>query len=101
MLKILRRSEEDTSLQVKSIFLVKYISQKVVLYSLNNFNFVSVVGIPDWVGRERNIRKLTGKLSGSALKNSKPAICLRDHGIDVLRKIKFGVKADPKISDCI
>ncbi|GBN40699.1 hypothetical protein AVEN_182431-1, partial [Araneus ventricosus] len=45
--------------------------------------------------------KFTGKFSRSTLKNSKPAICLRDHGIDVLGKIKFGVKDDPKISDCI
>ncbi|GBO22304.1 hypothetical protein AVEN_183776-1, partial [Araneus ventricosus] len=41
------------------------------------------------------------KFSGSTLKNSKAAICLRDYGIDVLGKIKFGVKDHPKISDCI
>ncbi|GBN74035.1 hypothetical protein AVEN_18035-1 [Araneus ventricosus] len=45
--------------------------------------------------------KFTGKFSGSTLKKSKPAIPLRDHGIDVLGKIKFGVKDDTKISDCI
>ncbi|GBN48372.1 hypothetical protein AVEN_150674-1, partial [Araneus ventricosus] len=43
--------------------------------------------------------KFAGKFSGSALKNSKPAICLRDYGINVLGKIKFSVKDDPKISD--
>ncbi|GBL96374.1 hypothetical protein AVEN_43697-1 [Araneus ventricosus] len=45
--------------------------------------------------------KFTGKFCGSALENFKPAICLRDHGINVLGKIKFGVKDDPKIRDCI
>ncbi|GBN35474.1 hypothetical protein AVEN_165529-1 [Araneus ventricosus] len=45
--------------------------------------------------------KFTGRFSGSTLKNSKPEICLRDYGIDALGEIKFGVKDDPKISDCI
>ncbi|GBN71396.1 hypothetical protein AVEN_179080-1 [Araneus ventricosus] len=45
--------------------------------------------------------KFTGKFSGSTLKKSKPAICLRDHGIHMVGKIKFGVKDDTKISDCI
>ncbi|GBM07492.1 hypothetical protein AVEN_100700-1 [Araneus ventricosus] len=44
--------------------------------------------------------KFTGKFSGSTLKKSKPAISLRDHGIDVLGKIKFGAKDDPKIKRC-
>ncbi|GBN98668.1 hypothetical protein AVEN_101692-1 [Araneus ventricosus] len=92
-------------------FSCKVISQEVVLYSLNNFNFVLVIGIPNnteifQIGSDmsavQNLQgKFAGKFSGSALKNSKHGICLRDHGINALGKIKFSVKDDPKIRDYI
>ncbi|GBO33876.1 hypothetical protein AVEN_167718-1 [Araneus ventricosus] len=45
--------------------------------------------------------KFTGKFPSFAFKNSKLTICLRDHGSNVLRKIKFSVKDDTKIRDSI